>query len=228
MAALVWSNVTETANVSVQKALNVTAVSCKELYDKHKSRESQVYPLMFSEQTIPVYCHMENFGCGDGGWTLAMKINGNKSFSFVLPEDAALINHVLTKYKVTSVIDCAHRCIRESRCVSFNYEDHATSLRHVCQINDEKKQKNFENFIGLDGFSYYEFEPFACGVGCQNGGTCLEQCDGNRKCICTEGYTGVHCENILTKETLRKKHNKNLSFVLILSIYIIRFMPFTC
>ncbi|XP_020605821.1 uncharacterized skeletal organic matrix protein 5-like [Orbicella faveolata] len=34
---------------------------------------------MFSEQTIPVYCHMGNFGCGDGGWTLAMKINGNKT-----------------------------------------------------------------------------------------------------------------------------------------------------
>ncbi|KAL9953946.1 hypothetical protein ACROYT_G041428 [Oculina patagonica] len=27
---------------------------------------------------IPVYCHMGNFGCGDGGWTLAMKIDGNK------------------------------------------------------------------------------------------------------------------------------------------------------
>ena len=47
---------------------------------------------MFSEQTIPVYCHMDNFGCGDGGWTLAMKINGNKvqistsTFSKSLPQ----------------------------------------------------------------------------------------------------------------------------------------------
>ena len=69
-----------------------------------------------------------------------------------------LKNHVITKYQVASVIDCAHRCMRESRCVSFNYEDHATSLRHECQINDEKKLKNLVNFIGLDGFSYYEFE----------------------------------------------------------------------
>ena len=79
------------------------------------------------------------------------------SFSSHL-KDAVLINHVITKYHVTSVIDCAHRCMREPRCVSFNFEDHATSLRHVCQINDKKKEKNFENFIGLDGFSYYEFE----------------------------------------------------------------------
>ena len=77
---------------------------------------------------------------------------------FIFPGDAVLMNHVITKYQVTSVIDCAHRCMRESRCVSFNCEDHATSLRHMCQINDEKKQNSFKNFIGLDGFSYYEFE----------------------------------------------------------------------
>ena len=33
---------------------------------------------MFGSQKIPVYCHMGNFGCGGGGWTLAMKINGAK------------------------------------------------------------------------------------------------------------------------------------------------------
>ena len=42
------------------------------------SRRSQVYPLMFGSQKIPVLCHMRNFGCGDGGWTLAMKIDGEK------------------------------------------------------------------------------------------------------------------------------------------------------
>ncbi|XP_022777551.1 uncharacterized skeletal organic matrix protein 5-like [Stylophora pistillata] len=31
---------------------------------------------MFVSQKIPVYCHMGNFGCGGGGWTLAMKIDG--------------------------------------------------------------------------------------------------------------------------------------------------------
>ncbi|XP_066025937.1 uncharacterized skeletal organic matrix protein 5-like [Pocillopora verrucosa] len=33
---------------------------------------------MFGSQTIPVFCHMGNFGCGDGGWTLAMKIDGTQ------------------------------------------------------------------------------------------------------------------------------------------------------
>ena len=28
---------------------------------------------------IPIYCHMTGIdGCGDGGWMLVMKINGNK------------------------------------------------------------------------------------------------------------------------------------------------------
>ena len=65
-------------------------------------------------------------------------------------------------------------------------------------------------------------QPLACGTGsCQNGGSCVEQCDGKRKCICAEGYTGVHCENTLTTETLRKRHNRNLSFVIILSIQVV-------
>lgn len=46
-----------------------------------RSRRSQVYPLMFGSQKIPVYCRMGNFGCGGGGWTLAMKINGAKVYS---------------------------------------------------------------------------------------------------------------------------------------------------
>ena len=33
---------------------------------------------MFGWQKIPVYCHMGNFGCGGGGWTLAMKTDGKK------------------------------------------------------------------------------------------------------------------------------------------------------
>ncbi len=43
-----------------------------------RSTKSQVFTLMFGSQKIPVYCHMGNFGCGDGGWTLAMKIDGSK------------------------------------------------------------------------------------------------------------------------------------------------------
>ncbi|CAH3168374.1 unnamed protein product, partial [Pocillopora meandrina] len=43
-----------------------------------RSRRSQVYLLRFGSQEIAVYCHMGSVGCGDGGWTLAMKIDGTK------------------------------------------------------------------------------------------------------------------------------------------------------
>ncbi|KAL9954459.1 hypothetical protein ACROYT_G042000 [Oculina patagonica] len=56
----------------------VPASSCKQQYEKYKSTKSQVFTLMFGSQKIPVYCHMGNFGCGDGGWTPAMKIDGTK------------------------------------------------------------------------------------------------------------------------------------------------------
>ena len=39
-------------------------------------------------QKVPVYCHMGDFGCGDGGWTLAIKIDGSK----VRPTVVLLLN----------------------------------------------------------------------------------------------------------------------------------------
>ena len=34
--------------------------------------------LLVDSQPISVLCHMGDFGCGDGGWTPVMKIDGNK------------------------------------------------------------------------------------------------------------------------------------------------------
>ena len=34
--------------------------------------------LIFESGPISVLCHMGDFGCGDGGWTPVMKIDGNK------------------------------------------------------------------------------------------------------------------------------------------------------
>ncbi|XP_068759058.1 uncharacterized skeletal organic matrix protein 5-like isoform X1 [Montipora capricornis] len=53
--------------------------SCKEQFENDNSSKSQVYELKFGQQKVPVYCHMGNFGCGDGGWTLAMKTDGTKN-----------------------------------------------------------------------------------------------------------------------------------------------------
>ena len=36
--------------------------------------------LNFTSKPVSVYCHMGDFGCGDGGWTPVMKIDGNKVY----------------------------------------------------------------------------------------------------------------------------------------------------
>ena len=60
--------------------------------------------LIFDSGPISVRCHMGDFGCGDGGWTPVMKIDGNKvldlsgllaseSFTHLLSND---IPHIFT------------------------------------------------------------------------------------------------------------------------------------
>ncbi|CAH3016626.1 unnamed protein product [Porites evermanni] len=56
--------------------------SCREIYLKHKSQVNKAYFLQIGSRKIPVYCHMGNYGigaCGGGGWTMVMKIDGQKS-----------------------------------------------------------------------------------------------------------------------------------------------------
>jgi len=58
-----------------------TFASCKEIFDNRKARGNRAYTLQMHSGKVPVYCHMTNHGlgaCGGGGWTLVMKIDGNK------------------------------------------------------------------------------------------------------------------------------------------------------
>jgi len=55
--------------------------SCKEAYDYgalYKSNASQLVTLNLDSKPTSILCHMGDFGCGDRGWTLVMKIDGNK------------------------------------------------------------------------------------------------------------------------------------------------------
>ena len=42
------------------------------------SNASQLVPLDLESKPITVLCQMGDFGCGDGGWTPLMKIDGSK------------------------------------------------------------------------------------------------------------------------------------------------------
>ncbi|XP_022780858.1 uncharacterized protein LOC111322081 [Stylophora pistillata] len=54
------------------------ASSCKEVYEKNGFNTSGVKILHFGSGPISIFCHMGDFGCGNGGWTPVMKIDGNK------------------------------------------------------------------------------------------------------------------------------------------------------
>ncbi|XP_027037861.1 uncharacterized protein LOC113666293 [Pocillopora damicornis] len=51
--------------------------SCKELYDMYRSDVSKLVTLRLDSKPVSVLCHMGDFGCGDGGWTPVMKMDGN-------------------------------------------------------------------------------------------------------------------------------------------------------
>ena len=45
---------------------------------------TQLITLLLDSKLISVLCHMGDFGCGDGGWTPVMKMDGSKvNFSVV-------------------------------------------------------------------------------------------------------------------------------------------------
>nr|XP_058959945.1 stabilin-1-like [Pocillopora verrucosa] len=54
------------------------APTCKEIFDRNVLKKSGEVTLHLDSKPTSVFCHMGDFGCGDGGWTPIMKINGSK------------------------------------------------------------------------------------------------------------------------------------------------------
>ncbi|PFX25828.1 uncharacterized skeletal organic matrix protein 5-like [Stylophora pistillata] len=53
--------------------------SCKEIFDSKRAYGDKAFPLHVGGKQIPVYCQMTPLeGCGGGGWTMVMKIDGAK------------------------------------------------------------------------------------------------------------------------------------------------------
>lgn len=52
--------------------------SCQEIYQANREFKSGVYKLTLESQVVSVYCQMGIDGCGPGGWTPVMKIDGRK------------------------------------------------------------------------------------------------------------------------------------------------------
>ncbi|XP_066025895.1 fibulin-2-like [Pocillopora verrucosa] len=55
-----------------------SASTCKEIFERNVSKKSGEVTLHLDSKPVSVFCHMGDFGCGNGGWTPIMKINGSK------------------------------------------------------------------------------------------------------------------------------------------------------
>ncbi|KAL9952634.1 hypothetical protein ACROYT_G039912 [Oculina patagonica] len=53
--------------------------SCQDLFDVSASSQNQQVTLFFGSTPTTILCHMGDFGCGDGGWTPVMKMDGSKT-----------------------------------------------------------------------------------------------------------------------------------------------------
>ena len=58
---------------------------------------SGVVTLVVDSQPLSVFCHMGNFGCGDGGWTPVMKIDGRE---VLLLSNNSYSDYTITKHSM--------------------------------------------------------------------------------------------------------------------------------
>ena len=69
---------------------------------------TQLVNLLLDSKLVSVLCHFGNFGCGDGGWTPVMKMDGNKlrqlcTFSLSLATGVEKKVLLIIKYRFASV-----------------------------------------------------------------------------------------------------------------------------
>ncbi|KAK2567523.1 Angiopoietin-related protein 1 [Acropora cervicornis] len=127
-------------------------------------------------------------------------------------ENYALNGFAFKNTSVSSFKKCFEHCVRDCRCISFNYVNKAATGHDICQLNEENRYLRPNALKQMAGYSYhdividYNVEPgLKCGYcnngccrrkECLNDGTCLEVCDVNTKrfqCHCRPGYGGTHC-----------------------------------
>ena len=114
---------TFTASVIIKSAnyLSLVTEDCrskgsllKDIFVFNSSRVSQLVTLHVDSKPISVLCHMGDFGCGDGGWTPVMKIDGNKVYYKCKPR----LSKLSSQYSVVSSTPFKP-CITCENCLSY-------------------------------------------------------------------------------------------------------------
>ncbi|KAL9982300.1 hypothetical protein ACROYT_G004327 [Oculina patagonica] len=104
---------------------------------------------------------------------------------------------VIKEVEVDSEISCQFACVKESRCLSYNFGPTEDKKRFKCQLSDSDRFVGFKNFTE-DGELIYrgiqsicETGPFPCG----DKEVCIPDYQAETfTCICDEGYSGKPCK----------------------------------
>ncbi|XP_067044652.1 uncharacterized protein [Acropora muricata] len=129
---------------------------------------------------------------------ILMSCSGSEAY-FTTETDHAVVGHVISARDVDNAVECGWECLRDKRCISFNYQV-KINQNDICEINDQTKSTKPTDYQPKPGVTYYEL---MCDIGtagcacfrspCLNGATCTNHCN-DYVCVCTGLYEGRNCE----------------------------------
>lgn len=68
----------------------------------------------------------------------------------------ALTGHIISLHQTRSELDCAHKCLLNSKCASLNFEFQSSRTLSTCEINGMSRASSTIKLQRRDGFAYYE------------------------------------------------------------------------
>ena len=89
-----------------------------------------------------------------------MQMSENNRF-FLMFSDYVLENNVIASYQVTSEVECGSKCLRDTRCLSFNYKI-TNSNMDECEINKANKSTCPGCYHAQKNSIYYDYEVSLC------------------------------------------------------------------
>ncbi|KAL9982299.1 hypothetical protein ACROYT_G004326 [Oculina patagonica] len=104
---------------------------------------------------------------------------------------------VIKEVEVDSEIFCQFACVKEFRCLSYNFGPTEDKKRFKCQLSDSDRFVGIKNFTE-DGELIYRGIQSACETDsfpCGDKGVCIPDYQGGGfECNCDNGYAGMPCK----------------------------------
>jgi len=82
----------------------------------------------------------------------------DKTFTFFLLSDHALLDHVIDTVLVVDDFECLRNCTENNSCKSFNIHPDGNNVeQHICELNNKTRQMVPGDFKWKKGSTYYGY-----------------------------------------------------------------------